>query len=161
MIVFVIAAALVALLVRKTRLGYCIYMLGSNSEATKYSGMDNTSVIIKTYIFSSLLSILAAAIMMGRFNSAKADYGASYLLVTVLASVLGGVSPFGGFGGVLGVVLALLILQVIGNGFNLLMLDPNLSVVVWGTILIAAMGIRSISESVVLRRIMKSVRVKD
>ena len=36
--------------------------------------------------------------MMARFNSANATYGESYLLVTILAAVLGGVDPFGGFG---------------------------------------------------------------
>ena len=46
-------------------------------------------------------------IMISRFNSAKADYGESYLLLTILASVLGGVSAAGGFGRVSGLVIAL------------------------------------------------------
>ena len=95
--------------------------------------------------------------MMGRFNSAKADYGESYLLVTVLAAVLGGVDPAGGFGGVIGIVLALVILQLVGNGFNLLMVDPNLAVVVWGAILIATMGARFGSESLRAHRLRKKI----
>ena len=43
-------------------------------------------------------AVVAALVMRARFNSANAAYGESYLLVTILAAVLGGVDPFGGFG---------------------------------------------------------------
>ena len=55
-------------------------------------------MLIGVYILSSLLCFVAASVMMARFNSASADYAQSYLLVTILAAVLGGVDPFGGFG---------------------------------------------------------------
>jgi hypothetical protein len=44
-------------------------------------------------------------IMMARFNSAGADIAQSYLLITILAAILGGIDPYGGFGGVGGNVL--------------------------------------------------------
>ena len=62
--------------------------------------------------------------MMARFNSANASYGESYLLVTILAAVLGGVDPFGGFGKVGGLMMALILLQVISSAFNLLEFQP-------------------------------------
>jgi simple sugar transport system permease protein len=158
LLIFLGGAALLALLMRRTALGYSIYMLGSNAEVTRFSGLNNERVTIQVYMISSLFAVLSAAIMMGRFNSAKADYGESYLLVTVLAAVLGGVNPAGGFGGVLGIVLALVILQLVGNGFNLLMVDPNLALVVWGAILIATMATRLLSESVVSQRLRSRLR---
>ena len=45
--------------------------------------------------------------MMARFNSAGADIAQSYLLVTILAAILGGIDPYGGFGRILGLFLAL------------------------------------------------------
>ena len=74
---------------------------------------------------------------MSRFNSANASYAESYLLVTILAAVLGGVDPFGGFGKVGGLVLALIILQVISSAFNLLGLSQFLTLAIWGGLLIA------------------------
>ena len=47
---------------------------------------------------------IAGLVMMARFNSARMGYGYSYLLLTVLAIILGGTGPFGGFGRVSGVV---------------------------------------------------------
>jgi ribose/xylose/arabinose/galactoside ABC-type transport system permease subunit len=58
--------------------------------------------------------------------------------VTILAAVLGGVDPFGGAGKVIGLVLALVILQIISSAFNLLGLSQFLTLSIWGVILIAA-----------------------
>ena len=44
--------------------------------------------------------------MLARFNSASAGYAQSYLLITILAAVLGGIDPFGGFGRIAGLMLA-------------------------------------------------------
>jgi simple sugar transport system permease protein len=54
----------------------------------------------------------------------------------VLAAFLGKVSPFGGFGRVSGVVLAVIILQLISSGLNLLRLDPFMITATWGAIII-------------------------
>jgi ribose/xylose/arabinose/galactoside ABC-type transport system permease subunit len=139
MIIFLIFAALMALILRKTPLGTHIHMLGSNATACHYSGVDTKKVLMKTYLISGLYTGIAACIMMSRFNSAKADYGESYLLMTVLASVLGGVSASGGFGKVSGLVIALLILQVVSNGLNLLRVNNFLTIAIWGGILIIVM----------------------
>ena len=59
---------------------------------------------------------IAGIIMVARFNSVRVGHGDAYLLITVLACFLGGVDPFGGFGRVVPVVLALVILQVLVLG---------------------------------------------
>ena len=71
-------------------------MLGSNSIATEYSGINIKAVLIKAYLLSGFLSGVASLIMISRFNSANAGYGASYLLITVLlgASFQGMVNNF-------------------------------------------------------------------
>jgi ribose/xylose/arabinose/galactoside ABC-type transport system permease subunit len=92
-------------------------------------------------VFSSLLAGVAAVVMLARFNSANAAYGESYLLVTILAAVLGGIDPFGGFGKVGGLLLALIILQVISSAFNLLNLSQFLTLAIWGGILIAVAAV--------------------
>jgi simple sugar transport system permease protein len=140
--IFSLASLLVGLYLSRTRYGVAVYMVGSNLEATRYSGIDTRWVLISVYTISTLLCWLAAILMMARFNSASADYAQSYLLVTVLAAVLGGVDPFGGFGEVSGLFLALLILQVISSGLNLLGVDPQLTQAVWGGTLIAVMAVR-------------------
>jgi simple sugar transport system permease protein len=83
---------------------------------------------------------------MGRFNSTRAGYAESYLLITILAAVLGGVDPFGGFGRVLGLLLALVLLQVVSTGFNLLGLSTHLTEAIWGATMIFAILIARIRD---------------
>lgn len=140
--IFIGATLLVALYLSKTRFGIAVYMVGSNLLATRYSGVDTRRVLIGVYAISTLLCWVAALLMMARFNSASAGYAQSYLLVTVLAAILGGVDPFGGFGKVSGLFVALLILQVISSGLNLLGASPQLTQAMWGATMIGVMAVR-------------------
>ncbi len=141
LIVLALCALPVATLLNATPFGAKVYMIGSNEKATRYSGVDTRAVLLKLYVLSSLLAGVAAVVMLARFNSANAAYGESYLLVTILAAVLGGVDPFGGFGKVGGLILALIILQVISSAFNLLNLSQFLTLAIWGGILIAVAAV--------------------
>src|SRR5262249_51223733 len=123
-------------------LGIRIHMIGSNLEATRFSGVDTRHVQVWVYLISSVLCWLAAVIMMARFNSAGADIAQSYLLITILAAILGGVDPYGGFGEVGGLFVALWILQVVASGFNLMNVSPHLALASWGTILLLVMAVK-------------------
>ena len=141
MLIFVAVALVMSIVLRSTRFGQTLNMLGSNEAATRYSGIDTRRTIVSTYMISSLLAAIAGVVMMSRFNSANASYGESYLLVTILAAVLGGVSPSGGFGKMGGLVLALVILQLISTCFNLLDFSQFLTLAIWGGILIAVAAV--------------------
>ena len=141
MLIFVAVALVMSIVLRSTRFGQTLNMLGSNEAATRYSGIDTRRTIVSTYMISSLLAAIAGVVMMARFNSANASYGESYLLVTILAAVLGGVSPSGGFGKMGGLVLALVILQLISTCFNLLDFSQFLTLAIWGGILIAVAAV--------------------
>ncbi len=139
-LVLLVAAIGVGLILSRTSFGISVYMLGSNLEATRYSGVDTKRVLIGVYTLSSVLCFVAACLMLARFNSASAGYAQSYLLITILAAVLGGIDPFGGFGQISGLLLALIVLQVISSGCNLLGLSQHLTLAIWGLTLIAVMG---------------------
>jgi simple sugar transport system permease protein len=152
MIIFIVCAAFMALLLNRTRLGVNIYMLGSNPTACHFSGINNKKVLLQTYLISGFYAGIAAIVMMSRFNSAKADYGESYLLMTVLAAVLGGTSAMGGFGKVSGLVISLVILQVVSNGLNLLRVNNFLTIAIWGIILILVMVANYLSKQYQLKK---------
>ena len=135
-LLLVLVAVLVGVILNRTAFGISCAMIGSNIEATRYSAIDTKRVLVGVYVMSSLICFIAALVMIATFNSASADYAQSYLLVTILAAVLGGVDPFGGFGTVAGLMLALAILQVISSGFNQFGLSNYLTVAIWGAILI-------------------------
>lgn len=152
-ILFVLAAIVLAILLQLTPFGLRTAMIGSNIEATRYSAIDTKRTLVGVYVTSSVLCFVASIIMLSSFNSASAGYAQSYLLVTILAAVLGGVDPFGGFGKVSGMVVALAILQVISSGFNQMGLSNYLTIAIWGLILIAVIAVQAIQPLALLRRI--------
>ncbi len=146
LILLLLIAWPVAVVLDRSPFGNLVAMLGSNEAAVRYSGVDTRRVLVRIYALSGLLAGLAGVIMMSRFNSANAAYGESFLLVTVLAGVLGGIDPMGGFGKVSGLLIALAILQLISTAFNLLGFSEFLTLPIWGATLVA------IATSALLRR---------
>lgn len=142
LIVFIIAALATALILEKTGFGKYVYMSGSNINATYFSGVGTHRVLMGIYIFSSLMCVVAGLVMTARFNSARMGYGDSYLLLTVLAIIMGGADPNGGFGKVWGMVLALFVLQIISTGLNLYGVSQHLSLAIWGVVLIFTLAIK-------------------
>lgn len=138
-----LAYAMHHLLTRRP-LGLHIHMIGSNLMATRYSGVDDKRVQVKVYVISSVLCWFAAIVMVSRFNSAGADFAQSYLLITILAAVLGGIDPYGGFGRISGLVVAIAILQTISSGFNLMGLSSQMTLFLWGTTLLVVMLVKRI-----------------
>ena len=121
MIIFVVVLMVISTMLNHTAYGFKVYMLGSSATAARFSGINNATVILKTYIATGLLSTITGLVTLGRTNSANADYGSSYVLMAILVAVLGGVAVSGGSGRVSGVVLALLTLQMLSTGFNMLL----------------------------------------
>ncbi len=149
--IFAVVALGVHIFLTRTVLGFRIHMIGSNLESTHFSGIDTRRVQIWVYVLSSLLCWLAAIVMMARFNSAGADIAQSYLLITILAAILGGIDPYGGFGRVTGLVAALLILQTISSGFNLLGFSQHLTLALWGLTLVTVMAAKRLTGMLVNR----------
>lgn len=129
-------------LLEHTAFGQTVFLLGSNEEATHYSGINTKKITMYVYVLSSILCWVAALIMMAKFNSAKAGYGESYLLTAILAAVLGGINPDGGFGRVFSIGLALILLQVLESGMNLLGISSYLTMVLWGGIIIVFIALK-------------------
>jgi simple sugar transport system permease protein len=146
LIIFFIAVAAWHVLLTRTRHGLSVYMIGSNIKATSYSGVHTKRTLTLVYALSGAMCAIAGILMLTRFNSVRVGHGESLLLVTVLACFLGGVDPFGGFGRVAPVVLALVILQVLSSGLNLLGANQHLATAVWGLFLIAVVIIRRLAS---------------
>jgi simple sugar transport system permease protein len=106
------------IVLNKLPFGRSIYLLGENEKAAFFSGIPPKSVLFKTYIVSAVLASIAGICTLAISNSINVDYGNSYILLAVLITVLGGVSPDGGKGNILGVIIAVMVLQLLSTGLN-------------------------------------------
>ena len=96
-------------------------------------------VLLLTYGIPGMLAGIASIIVMARTNSIRVGYGDSYLLLTVLVAVLGGVNPRRGSGKISGMILSIILLQIISSGFNILGYSAFLKNAIWGTLLVVVM----------------------
>ena len=142
LLIFVAAALLWHVLLSHTRHGFAVAMIGSNIRAAEYSGIATKRTLTLVYALSGMMCAVAGILMLTRFNSVRVGHGDALLLITVLACFLGGVDPFGGFGRVPPVALALFILQALSSGLNLVGANQHLATAVWGLFLIGVMMLR-------------------
>jgi simple sugar transport system permease protein len=145
-IVFLAMAAVLSVVLNRTTFGFNIYMLGTNPTAARFSGINSYRVLLRTYWLAGIAAGIAGIIFLSRTNSAKPDYGSSFILLSVLIAILGGISSTGGFGSVSGMVLAVLTIQFLSTGLNLLMLQlfPSSAAIffrqfAWGGLLLLVM----------------------
>lgn len=139
LILFALLAIAISLLLTRTGFGVKLRMYGANPLAARFAAINIDAMLIKVYMLSGALAATAGMVVMSRANSAKADYGSSYLLLAVLIAVLGGVNPYGGYGKVIGVVLAVLSMQFLSSGLNMVGVSNFARELIWGSLLIFVM----------------------
>jgi simple sugar transport system permease protein len=150
LLIFIGCVVVWHILLTRMKLGFNTYMIGSNIEATRYSGINTRRVLVLVYTLSGAMCAVAGTIMLARFNSVRVGHGESYLLITVLACFLGGVNPFGGFGRVVPVFVALIVLQLLSSGLNLMGANQHLATAVWGILMITVMILRWLAGRITL-----------
>lgn len=147
-LVFVGAVFFVWILLAKTTYGPKLYMLGTNPTAARFSGLKTKNLLTKTYLLSGLFAGVAGMVMLGNYNSARADYGAVYTLQSIMIVILGGVSPFGGKGRISGVVLAIILVQLLQTGINRFpAINSFFIFLLWGSALLLVMVLNVFSNA--------------
>ncbi|BCX03041.1 MAG: ABC transporter permease [Candidatus Roseilinea sp.] len=150
MLIFAVVVAVFSVILNRTAFGLKLYLIGTNEKAARFSGIDVPRTLIGAYVLSGLLAAVVAIIFLGRNNSAKWDFAPSYVLQAILVAVLAGVNPAGGSGRLLGIVLAILALQFVSTGLNMLLLAVSggqfFKEFAWGALLLIIMVINYFSE---------------
>ncbi|MBO9523202.1 MAG: ABC transporter permease [Nocardioidaceae bacterium] len=138
---FVVFAVLSAVVLARTVVGRKLYAVGGNYEAARYSGIAVDRVQIFAYAVSGLSASIAGVLAASRNSSGQADLRTELAFQAITAVVIGGVSIYGGEGTIPRALVGVLILALIGNGFNLLAVDPAYQQVLLGTIIVLAVAV--------------------
>ena len=136
--VLVVAALAVVfgVLLYATPVGRALYAIGNNAEAATFSGVAVRRTKFWLFVATGTVSALAGVFWTFRFASARADNATGLELSVVAAVLLGGVSIFGGRGGLVGVLAAVALLGVLRNALQLADVPANALTIVTGTLLI-------------------------
>lgn len=131
---------------RATPLGITIQATGSNEKSAFLSGVSITRINIVTYGLSGLFAAGAALYLTTQTGAGSPTIGKDYILPSVAAAVIGGVSLFGGRGHLLGTVIGAYILTLIGNLVFVLRVSSYWQPVMSGVILLVAVLASSLAE---------------
>lgn len=121
--------------IRRSKRGLMLYALGSDAQAAFRSGVPVKAAKIASYAIAGLFAAFGGLSVTMSTGIGEPIPG-PYLLASVAAVVLGGVSLTGGKGGLLGPVLAVFILRLLRLDLTLLAVDPNVTVIIEGVIMV-------------------------
>lgn len=134
-VVLVVVVAIVWLPLRRSRLGLSIYAIGSDRLAAFRSGVDVARTRVATYAIGGFFAACGGLALTMSTGIGTPTTGL-YTLQAVTAIVLGGVSLAGGRGGLVGPIAAAFMLGLIRLDLVFLGVNPNLSTVIQGSIMI-------------------------
>ena len=130
--------AVVFFVMAKTRTGRHIYAIGSNVEAAKLSGVNVFATTTKAYLISAFCSFVVGLILAGQAGMGNMEAGNSYEMYGVAAGVIGGISPLGGTGLLLGTFAGAGVWQTLENGLGIIGAPVGIQRIVIGLIVTGA-----------------------
>ena len=137
---------------RATRLGIVIQAAGSNERSAVLSGVSITATNVATYGLSGLFAAAAALYLTTQTGTGSPLIGRDYILPSVAAAVVGGISLFGGRGNLVGTLIGAYILTTIGDLVFSLQVSSYWQPVMAGVILLFAVLVSSLAEKTARRQ---------
>lgn len=138
---------------RAIRVGIAIQATGSNEKSAFLSGVSITRVNVVTYGLSGLFAAGAALYLTTQTGAGSPSIGNDYILPSVAAAVIGGVSLFGGRGHLAGTMIGALVLTLIGNLVFVMHVSSYWQPVASGVILLLSVLASSVAEKAARGRV--------
>jgi ribose transport system permease protein len=135
LILVVVCVAAVWLPLKRSKLGLAIYAVGSDQLAAFRSGVAVGRTKIAAYSIAGLFAAMGGLVLLMSTGIGEPIPG-PYLMASVAAVVLGGVVLGGGRGGLLGPLIAVFILRLVRMDLTLMSVDPNVTTIIEGTIMV-------------------------
>ncbi len=137
-VAMLVVIAIIWIPVSRSKLGLSFYALGSDRLAAFRSGISVGRTRILAYMMGGLFAALGG-ISLTASTGIGTPVPGPYTLESVAAVVLGGVSLAGGRGGLLGPIIAVVVLQMVRTNMTFMGIDTNLAIVAQGVILISVL----------------------
>ena len=145
-VALVVGVAVIWIPLSRSRLGLSIYAVGSNQLAAFRSGVSVGRTKILAYVVGGLFATLGGLSLAASTGVGTPVPEPTYVLLSVAATVLGGVSLAGGVGGVFGPIIAVVVLQLIRTDMTFLKINSNYALVLQGFILIGVLVVASLIQ---------------
>lgn len=134
-------AALMTFVLTRTTGGRYMQASGGNPDAAELAGINVDRYKVLAFVLMGALAAIGGMLYAGRLGSIDPTAGSGSELDVIAAVIIGGTSLFGGSGSIWRSLVGVFLLTVLGNGFNLLNIDPYYQYVVKGLVVILSVAI--------------------
>jgi rhamnose transport system permease protein len=148
MVFVLVVVVIFAVVLHFTPFGRALYALGFSKEAASFVGISVGRSKFSLFVVSGVISSIAGIFWVLRYSSAQSDSVQGLELSVVAAVVLGGVSIFGGSGGIVGVVGGVLIIRTVNYSLELAGLPDTVLTIVTGGLLVVSVVAPSLSARI-------------
>ncbi len=136
-----IAAMIMAYVSNNTRFGRYAYAIGGNREAARLSGVNIKRNVFSIFVLMGFLIGVGGVVLASYVGYGTVAAGEGYELDAIAAAILGGTSPLGGEGTVIGALIGALIMSSLTNGLQIMNVQPAWQYLVKGAVLVLAVYI--------------------
>ncbi len=154
-LIAILALIIYATILRKTKFGRSILLVGGNPEASRLAGLKPKKISFILFVNASCMACIGGALMCSRVKTATPTGLAGKQYTGITAAILGGISFGGGNGGMMGALVGILILNVFENSMQLVGLSSYYQTVASGLLLLVALIYDRVMESNRQKRALK------
>jgi ribose transport system permease protein len=152
LLLWVVLAAIVVVVERRTPFGRYLYAVGSNRTVAVLSGVPVARTTIVAYAASGTTAALAGILLCGYSRQAYLGMGDPYLFTSIGAAAIGGASMLGGSGSYLGTIAGALVLTVLNGLLPIFRLDAGALKIIYGGVILLAVLMAAPALRDLLRR---------
>ena len=143
LLVLVLAGA--GFMLKFTPFGRYTYAIGSNVETAFHAGVGVNRVLVAVYTLTGAFVGLAAMITTSRASTAQPTAGMGLELDIIAAVIIGGCSPMGGKGTMVGTIIGTFLISFLRNGLTISGISTNVQLIVIGAIIIVFVALDKIA----------------
>lgn len=136
-IIMVFVALLFHLVLTRTRIGRYFYLVGSNPEGSRLSGIKVIRIRVLAFVLAGLLAGLVGVLLASRMGAPPGG-ATGYEMIGIICAMIGGASLAGGLGSVGGTVIGSILLSTLSMGLTMMNVNPNVPTFLNGFIVLAA-----------------------
>ncbi|MFE0252313.1 sugar ABC transporter permease [Streptomyces sp. NPDC059010] len=147
LLIFLVVAAGLDVVLRRTHYGRQVYALGGSIEAARRASLNVTGVQTAVLAVSGTMAAIGGLFLASRITSVSQGAGSGILLLNAIAAaVIGGTSLFGGRGTTWSAVLGMLVIQSIASGMVITDTPTAVQYMITGGVLFAAVVIDALAR---------------
>lgn len=144
----IVLLLIVNYILKNTKFGRSLYVVGGGKEAAQVSGFNVKKIISASYLFSAVVASIGGLIYMILMRNANPQVLMGSEMIVIAAVVMGGARITGGHGTVFGTFLGILLITIIQNNLVMLGVPAHYQTFVIGVVIIIGASATSIREKI-------------